>query len=41
VIRLQGSNAEKYVYAMLDTKIDAHTKVVDLYKELLDNKTEV
>jgi SNF2 family DNA or RNA helicase len=41
VIRLQGSNAEKYVYAMLDTKIDAHTKIVDLYKELLDNKTEV
>jgi SNF2 family DNA or RNA helicase len=36
VIRLQGSNAEKHVYKMLDTKIDTHTKIVDLYKELLD-----
>ena len=36
VIRLMGSNAEKHVYRMLDTKIDVHTKIVDLYKELLD-----
>lgn len=41
VIRLQGSNAEKYVYRMLDNKLDTHTKIVDLYKELLDNTTEV
>jgi SNF2 family DNA or RNA helicase len=36
VIRLMGSNAEKHVYRMLDSKIDVHTKIVDLYKELLD-----
>lgn len=36
VIRLMGSNAEKHVYKMLDTKIDVHSKIVDLYKELLD-----
>jgi SNF2 family DNA or RNA helicase len=35
VIRLQGSNAEKHVYKMLDNKMDIHTKIVDLYKELL------
>jgi SNF2 family DNA or RNA helicase len=36
VIRLIGSNAEKHIYRMLDSKIDVHTKIVDLYKELLD-----
>jgi len=36
VIHLQGSNAEKHVYKILDSKIDIHTKIVDLYKELLD-----
>jgi len=36
VVRLQGSNAEKHLYKMLDTKIDNHEKLVDLYKDLLD-----
>lgn len=36
VVRLQGSNAEKHLYKMLDTRIDDHTKLVDLYKNLLD-----
>lgn len=36
VIRLMGSNAEKHVYRMLDSKNDVHTQIVDLYKELLD-----
>jgi len=36
VVRLQGSNAEKHLYKMLDTKIDHHEKLVDLYKDLLD-----
>lgn len=36
VIRLMGSNAEKHVYRMLDTKNDVHTQIVDLYKQLLD-----
>ena len=35
VIRLMGSNAEKHVYTMLDTKNDVHTQIVDLYKQLL------
>ena len=36
VIRLMGSNAEKHVYTMLDTKNVIHTQIVDLYKQLLD-----
>lgn len=36
VIRLMGSNAEKHVYRMLDSKNDVHTQIVDLYKQLLD-----
>ena len=36
VIRLQGSNAERHVYKMLDTKDKVHTQIVDLYKQLLD-----
>jgi SNF2 family DNA or RNA helicase len=36
VIHLQGSNAEKHVYKMLGTKMDIHTKIIDLYKEMLD-----
>ena len=36
VVQLQGSGVERRVYKMLDEKIDVHTKVVDLYKELLD-----
>jgi SNF2 family DNA or RNA helicase len=36
VVQLQGSNAEKHIYKMLGQKIDVHTKIVDLYKELLD-----
>jgi len=36
VVRLQGSNAEKHVYRMLDNKIVDHAKLVDLYQNLLD-----
>lgn len=36
VVQLQGSGVERRVYKLLDEKIDIHTKVVDLYKELLD-----
>ena len=35
IVQLQGSNVEKRVYALLDNKIDTHTKIIDLYKELL------
>jgi SNF2 family DNA or RNA helicase len=36
IVRLQGSNAEKHMYKMLDARITDHTKLVDLYKNLLD-----
>ena len=36
VVQLQGSAAEKHVYRLLDNKIDVHTKIIELYKELLD-----
>lgn len=35
VVQLQGSSVERHVYNMLDNKIDVHTKLVDLYKEIL------
>ena len=36
IVKLQGSNAEKHLYKMLDNRIDVHTKLIDLYKNLLD-----
>jgi SNF2 family DNA or RNA helicase len=36
VVQLQGSSVEKRVYALLNNKIDTHTKIIDLYKEILD-----
>ena len=35
VVQLCGSGVEKHVYKLLDNKIDVHSKVVELYKELL------
>jgi SNF2 family DNA or RNA helicase len=36
VIQLQGSAVEKHVYALLDSRINVHSKIIDLYKEILD-----
>lgn len=36
IVQLRGSYVEKRYYAMLDKKIDFHTGLVDLYKEILD-----
>ena len=36
VVRLQGSNAERHLYKMLDNRIEDHVKLIDLYKNLLD-----
>ena len=36
VVQLQGSFAERRVYSLLDNRIDDHTKMIDLYKEILD-----
>ena len=35
VVHLQGSEVEKKMYAMLQGKVDLHTKLVDLYREEL------
>jgi SNF2 family DNA or RNA helicase len=37
VVHLQGSPVEKKMYAMLESKVDIHTKVVDLYKNLVED----
>jgi SNF2 family DNA or RNA helicase len=36
VVHLQGSDAEKRVYSMLQGKVDSHQKLVDLYKQELE-----
>jgi len=36
VVQLQGSLIEKHVYNLLDSKIDVHSQIVDLYSKLLD-----
>lgn len=35
VVQLAGSGVERHVYNLLDNKIDVHSKIVDLYKEIL------
>lgn len=36
VVHLQGSDVEKKMYAMLQGKVDSHQKLVDLYKQELE-----
>ena len=36
VIQLAGSAAEKRIYRMLDARINVHTEMINLYKEILD-----
>ena len=36
VIQLEGSTVEKRIYRMLDERIDIHSSIIDLYKEILD-----
>lgn len=36
VVQLEGSAIEKRVYSLLDNRIDVHTKMIDLYQEILD-----
>jgi SNF2 family DNA or RNA helicase len=36
VVHLQGSEVEKKMYAMLQGKVDLHTKLVDLYREEME-----
>lgn len=37
VVHLQGSPAEKRIYNMLSQKLDIHTKLIDLYKNVVDD----
>lgn len=37
VVHLQGSSVEKRMYAMLEAKMDVHARVIDLYKNLLED----
>jgi SNF2 family DNA or RNA helicase len=36
VVQLFGSYAEQHVYKLLDSRIDVHSKIIELYKEILD-----
>lgn len=36
IVRLQGSNAERHLYKLLDNRINENTKLVELYKNLLE-----
>ena len=36
VVQLYGSGAEQRIYRMLDDRINVHTKMIELYKEILD-----
>jgi SNF2 family DNA or RNA helicase len=36
VVQLEGSLVEKHVYRLLDSKMDIHTQIIDLYNKLLD-----
>jgi len=36
VVKLCGSPVENHIYSLLDSKINLHTKIIDLYKQILD-----
>jgi len=36
VVHIQGSEAERKIYTMLQGKVDSHQKLVDLYKQVLE-----
>lgn len=36
VVQLEGSPVERHVYDMLDQRIDVHSRILDLYKKVLD-----
>jgi SNF2 family DNA or RNA helicase len=36
VVQLQGAPVEKRIYKLLDERIDVHTKIIDLYNEVLE-----
>ena len=36
VVQLQGSKVEKHIYKLLDQRINVHTKMIDLYQDILE-----
>ena len=40
VIHFQGSEVERRMYTMLQNKVDMHEKLVDLYKEEMEETDE-
>jgi superfamily II DNA or RNA helicase len=36
VVQLQGSAVEQRIYSLLDNRIDVHTKMIDLYNDMID-----
>ena len=36
VVQLQGSAVEKHVYSLLNNRINVHSQIIDLYKQILD-----
>lgn len=39
VVHLQGSSVEKHIYKMLSQKLDVHTKIIDLYRNFVEDST--
>ena len=39
VVHIQGSPVEKKIYAMLSEKVDIHTRLIDLYKNIVEEAT--
>jgi SNF2 family DNA or RNA helicase len=39
VVHLQGSEVERKMYRMLQSKVDSHEKLIDLYRSELGEKT--
>ena len=38
VVHIKGSPVETKLYHMLQNKLDVHTKIIDLYRQEVDNK---
>jgi len=36
VVQLEGSKVERHIYKMLDQRINVHTKMIDLYQDILE-----
>ena len=36
VVQLEGSPVERHIYTLLDNKIDVHSKILELYNNILD-----